>query len=99
MGICLAREKSDVTLPNATPEEQFVYKSETSLGLYKVDYESFMGAVKRYGYKSDLNADHMNAIAAEINLNYKDLIEHENSIYSVVYKDPNFIFKDNRHNA
>ena len=39
-GACGSREK-DLTIPGATPEENFVFQSESQLRLNLVDYETF----------------------------------------------------------
>ena len=52
----------------APEEENYIYKSECRLRLYEVDFLTFQGAVKRFGYRIDLNAEHMKSISREIKL-------------------------------
>ena len=48
----------------------------------EVDYETFQGAIKRFGYRIDLNDEHMKSIAREIKLSISEMNENKNSIYS-----------------
>jgi hypothetical protein len=41
--------------PEISEIENYVFNKECNLGLNKVNFETFMGAVKRFGYKNDLN--------------------------------------------
>ena len=58
MGSCFEREK-ETHIPGIIDEEQAILKAEYLLKLQEVPYETFLGAVKRFGYKSDLNDEHM----------------------------------------
>ena len=67
------------------------------MGLHDVDYFTFQGAIKRFGYRDNLNDEQMKAIRKEINLNYEDMMEQNHSPHAVVYKDENFFFIEKRH--
>jgi hypothetical protein len=67
--------------------------------LRDVDFITFQGAVKRFGYRIDLNAEHMKSISREIRLNCQEMNESKNSPYAIVYKDEQFFFKEKRHNV
>ena len=43
-------------------EEAAVYLKECELGLLNVEFDTFQGAIKRFGYKIDLNDEHMKKI-------------------------------------
>lgn len=49
-----------------------------------------MSAIKRFGYKSDLNTYHLKAVCKEIKLDFYELTANENSIFNVFYRDKNF---------
>ncbi len=65
----------------------------------EVDFETFQGAIKRFGYRIDLNDEHMKSIAREIKLNITEMNEQKGSPFAVVYKDESFFFKEKRHNV
>lgn len=85
--MCSSREK-DIGIPGAPPEEDFVYKSECRIKLNEVDFETFQGAIKRFGYRTNLNDEHMKSISREIRLNPTEMNETKSSPYCLVYKDP-----------
>ena len=97
-GVCTSREKS-LGIPGAPPEEEYVYKSECRLRLDEVDFETFQGAIKRFGYRIDLNDEHMKSISREIKLNVTDMNENKNSPFAIAYKDDKFFFLNKRHNV
>jgi len=41
--------------PNAAELETYVYQRECHLGLHKISYSTFIGAIKWFGYKHNLN--------------------------------------------
>lgn len=53
-------------------------------------YETFLGAVKRFGYRNDLNDAHMKEIADEIKLDHYAMENEPNSTFALVYLDPMF---------
>ncbi len=64
-----------------------------------MDFPIFQGAAKRFGYRTDLNVEHMNSIKKLIRLNIYEMEVMKQSAYAIVYKDENFSFKDKRHNV
>lgn len=96
--MCTTREKIPA-LTGVPQEEQYVYKSENRLRLREVEYPNFQGAVKRFGYRIDLNDEHMKAIARDIKVDIQEMQEVKNSPYAIVYKDEQFFFKEKRHNV
>jgi len=96
--LCYSRDKGPNT-QGLPPEEEKVYVSECRLNLYSVDYETFQGAIKRFGYKIDLNDEHMKSISKEIKLNFEEMQRDRSSPFAVVYKDSKKFFKDSRHNV
>lgn len=76
-----------------------MYKSENRIRLREVDYITFQGAIKRFGYRLDLNNEHMKSIAREIKLNFQEMNDLKSSPYSIVYKDEQFFLKEKRHNV
>jgi hypothetical protein len=73
-GLCVQREKTP-GVAGAPPEEDYVFKSECRLKLDEVDFETFQGAVKRFGYRTNLNVEHIKSISKEIKLNPAELGE------------------------
>lgn len=67
--------------------------------LREVEFITFQGAVKRFGYRIDLNDEHIKSIAKEIRLNIYEMNDVKTSPASIVYKDESFFFKEKRHNV
>ena len=55
--------------------------------------------MKRFGYKNDLNDEHLKSIAREIRVNVQEMNDMKNSPFAIVYKDEQFFFKEKRHNV
>ena len=66
--------------------------NESKLQLYKVDFEIFQGAIKRFGYKVDLNDNHMLAIASDLKIDLHEMKNIPTSPFAVVYKDEKKFF-------
>ena len=81
----------------APATENYVFQSECRLRLQEVEFLAFQGAIKRFGYREDLNDDHMNAIKRLIKLNFIEMQEQPNSAFALVYKDESFFFLHKRH--
>jgi len=58
-----------------------------------------LGSIKRFGYYSDLNDEHMKAISKEINLDYSEMSHNEKSVFALVYLDSEFRCTDKRHSV
>lgn len=84
--MCGSRERYN-ELIGAPAEENYVHKSESRLRLRETDYQTFQGAVKRFGYRIDLNDEHIKSIAREIKLDHQEMNQSNNSPYAIVYKD------------
>eukprot|EP00347_Sterkiella_histriomuscorum_P014349 403361212 len=95
-GGCYSREK-EVVLLGAPREETYVFRSENKLKLFDVDYHIFQGAIKRFGYRDNLNSEQMKTIRREIKLNVEDMNEQKHSPFAIVYKDEHFFFIEKRH--
>jgi hypothetical protein len=55
-----------------------VYK-EQKLGLWRVKFQKYRAAIKKYGHQGDLYPQHMKAISDLINLNVDHLLSKEDS--------------------
>ena len=82
---CTESRDKQLTVPGASDLENYIYTKECHLGLHKVNYEQFQGAIKRFGYRVDLNEQHLRAISKEIRLDQAEMFNHEASIYRVFY--------------
>jgi len=90
-GACGSREKS-VRLEGVPEEENFVFKSECRVRLNEVEFLTFQGAIKRFGYRINLNDEHIKSISKEIRLDVHQMNEIKNSAFHIVYKDGNKFF-------
>jgi len=92
MGCAESRDKARV-VKGAPAEENFCYTAECQIGLHKVDFITYQAAVKRFGYRVNMNKEHMRAISKEINLDFERMYEYANSPYAIAYLDQEFTFK------
>ena len=69
MGSCASDRGSPMIVEGASNEENFCYQAECQTEMYKVDFTTFQTAIKRFGYRVDLNDEHLKSIAPEIRLN------------------------------
>lgn len=67
MGCLESRDRVPV-IDGAHADEQFCFEAECMIGLQNIEFRSFQAAIKRFGYCTDLNDDHLKSIAPEINL-------------------------------
>ena len=72
MGACGSRDRVP-TIEGASTEENFAFKVECAIKLHSVEFRTFQAAVKRFGYRMDLNDEHLRAIAPEINMDYEKM--------------------------
>lgn len=63
---CTDSRLKKVKVPGASDIENYVYEHECKLGLHKIYFETFDGAIVRHGYKQDLNNEHLKSIARQI---------------------------------
>lgn len=98
MGICTSRERQ-IQLDGVTPEELIVFRAECSINLHMVPFEVFRGSIKRYGYATDLTDKHMKHIAPALMLDVDEMYNNSKSSFALVYLDPCFRSKDQRHNV
>ena len=100
MGVCGSRElfpePKDGTQQGT---ENVIHKVEGQIGLHNVQFITFQGAIKRFGYRRDISEAHMKAISSEINLKFEKMAFDTNSPWHIVYRDTEFAYFDNRHNV
>ena len=97
MGACFTRDPYTEGVEGAPSDEMFCFKTENQLGLNKVEFTTFQGAVKRFGYRIDMTAEHMKSIAPELNLDFDIMMKDNDNIYAQVYRDKQVIFKNERY--
>ena len=73
MGSCTSDRNGPQTVEGASAEENFCYNTECMTEIYKVDFITFQAAIKRFGYRIDLNDEHLKSIAPEIRLNVEKM--------------------------
>ena len=96
MGFCSSKPKEDVIADS--PEELYIQANEARLGLSEINFKDYQFAIKKFGYRIDLNREHMRAIAAEIKLNYDELTDRE-SAQGAVYRDEKAFYREGRYNV
>ena len=97
MGSCTSRD-STPNVYNAPAEENYAFKAEARTMIQACDYDTYQSAIKRFGYRIQLNEEHLKSIANEIKLDVKAL-SSDNSPYSILYMDNKFSKLDGRHNV
>ena len=95
MGVCTSRDRVP-HIEGAHLAENYCYAADCMLKLQSVEFRSFQAAVKRFGYRIDMNEQHLNSISAEINLDVAKLQSDEKSAYAIYYKDSEFTYVENR---
>ena len=58
MGVCYSRDRIPV-IEGAHADENFCFATQCSLKLQSVEFRSFQAAIKRFGYRMDLNEEHL----------------------------------------
>ena len=100
MGACCSSNREKIyILEGASSDENFCYNAECKLELQKVEFRTFQAAIKRFGYRIQLNEDHLRAIAPEIRLNVDKMLADSNSVYALTYLDTEFAYLEGRHNV
>ena len=64
-----------------------------------MEFRSYQAAIKRFGYRMDLNEEHMKSIANEIHLNYEQMEADRSKGQSIAYLDQKFAFLNGKHNV
>ena len=86
MGACGSRDRVPV-VEGAPEEENYCYAAECGIKLNSVEFRTFQSAIKRFGYRMDLNTEHLKSIAPEINLNYEALESDPKGAQALCYLD------------
>ena len=86
-GVCCSSRDQFPRLKNVTEVENFCFMSECQIKLHQVEFRDFQSAIKRYGYRSDLNDEHMKSIAPEIHLNFNNMKTIPDSAQAICYLD------------
>ena len=94
---CYERDQYTQGMHGVSSEEEFCYESECLLGLNKVAFSTFQGAIKRFGYRVDLNAEHLISIAPEIALDLSRMKKETRGAHNVYYNDAMVMFKDQKY--
>jgi len=97
MGACGSRDRVP-HIDGAHAAENYCYAADCMIKLQSVEFRSFQAAIKRFGYKIDMNEAHLRSISAEINLDVDKMQGDLKSGYAIYYKDPEYSFTDNRFN-
>ena len=98
MGACGSRDRAP-TIEGAHDEENWAFKTECQIKLHSVEFRTFQAAIKRFGYRMDLNAEHFKAIAPEINLDYKRMQADRKKGQALCYLDTKLCYLNNQHNV
>ena len=98
MGACTSRDRVP-RIDGATAEEQFCFTAECSIKLHSVEFRSFQAAIKRFGYRCDLNEEHLKSIADEIHLNHELMHADRSKGQALAYLDDKFAFLNGKHNV
>lgn len=69
------------------PEEIRVFESECQLRLNELSYENYFTEIKRFGFQSDLTDEHLQKIAPQINLDFQEMEEDEQSPFFHFYRN------------
>ena len=98
MGSCGSRDRIPV-IEGAHADEQFCFAAECTLGLQNIEFRSFQAAIKRFGYRTDLNDEHLKSIAPEINLDVERMYADKSKGQALLYLDEKFAFVSQKHNV
>ena len=98
MGACGSRDRVPV-IEGASAEENFSFKVECAIKLHSVEFRTFQSAIKRFGYRMDLNDEHLKAIAPEINMDYEKMCAQRTKGQAICYFDQKFAYLNGKHNV
>ena len=85
-----------MVIEGAPTGEKVCFAVERRLNLHRVEFTTFQSAIKRFGYKVELNKNHLLAIAPQIKLDVNKMQEDKDSIYSIVYLDEEFAHQNDK---
>ena len=98
MGACGSRDRAPI-VDGAHDEENFSFAAECAIRLHKIEFRAYQAAIKRFGYRMDLNEEHFKSISDEIALDYEKMLAEKTKGQGLAYLDPKFSFKDGKHNV
>ena len=98
MGSCGSRDRVPY-VDGAHAEENYSFGVECQIKLHGVEFRDFQAAIKRFGYRMDLNEEHLKSVAPEIRLNYDEMLANRNKGQALCYLDQNFAYKGGKHNV
>ena len=98
MGACGSRDRVP-TIEGAHDEENWAFKTECQINLQGVEFRTFQAAIKRFGYRMDLNAEHFKSIASDINLDYAKMQANRNKGQALCYLGTKLCYLNNSHNV
>ena len=65
--------------------ENLIINTEKKLKLQNINFEDFLSAIKKYGYKGDLNEQHLIAVSSDINIDFDEMKKNIQSIQYIFY--------------
>ena len=86
MGACGSRDRVP-NIEGAHGDEQYCFMVECGIKLQGIEFRSYQAAIKRFGYRINMNIEHLRAIAPEINLDVDKMLGDPKSAYAIVYQD------------
>ena len=98
MGACVSRDRVP-TIEGAHADENWAFKTECSIKLHSVEFRTFQSAIKRFGYRMDLNEEHLKAIAPEIHMDYEKMCAERTKGQAICYFDNQFAYLNGKHNV
>lgn len=86
MGACTSRDRVPI-IDGAHADENYCFAAECGIKLHGVEFRTFQSAIKRFGYRMDLNEEHLKSIAPELRLNYEQMMQDATSAQAICYLD------------
>ena len=97
MGSCGSRDRAP-HVEGAHDAEQYCYGLECGIKLQGIEFRAYQAAIKRFGYRIDMDVGHIKTIAPDINLDVEKMIGDPKSSYGIIYQDPDFSFENGKYN-
>ena len=97
MGSCGSRDGVP-SIDGAHDAENFCYAADCGIKLRSVEFRAYQAAIKRFGYRINMEMEHLKWIAPEINLDLDKMQHDPESAYAIVYHDKDFAFKHEKYN-